>query len=54
MKEEEEADRRRGWKTISRSGLQWTLSAHPGQLKTGQGGKGYSSVVPRRYLKVAG
>ena len=28
------------WKTISKSGQEWTLPAHLGQLKTGQDGKG--------------
>ena len=37
---EKEADRRRGGKTISKSGLEWTLPAQLGQLKTGQDGKG--------------
>ena len=35
-----EADRRRGGKTISKSGQEWTLPAQLGQLKTGQDGKG--------------
>ena len=39
-KKEKEADRRRGGKTISKSGQEWTLPAHLGQLKTGQDGKG--------------
>ena len=30
-----EADRRRGGKTISKSGQEWTLPAQLGQLKTG-------------------
>ena len=34
------ADRRRGGKTISKSGQQWTLPAHIGELKIGQDGKG--------------
>ena len=34
-----EADRRRGGKTISKSGQEWTLSAQLGQLKTGQDGR---------------
>ena len=34
-----EADRRRGGKTISKSGQEWTLPAQLGQLKTGQDGK---------------
>ena len=37
---ENEADRRRGGKTISKSGQEWTLPARLGQLKTGQDGKG--------------
>ena len=37
---EKEADRRRGGKTISNSGQEWTLPAQLGQLKTGQDGKG--------------
>ena len=28
------------WKTISKSGQEWTLPAQLGQLKTGQDGKG--------------
>ena len=35
-----EADRRRGGKTISKSGQEWVLPAQLGQLKTGQDGKG--------------
>ena len=35
-----EADRRRGGKTIPKSGQEWTLLAQLGQLKTGQDGKG--------------
>ena len=37
---EKEADRRRGGKTISKSGQEWTLPAQIGQLKIGQDGKG--------------
>ena len=37
---EKEAGRRRGGKTISKSGQEWTLLAQLGQLKTGQDGKG--------------
>ena len=33
-------DRRRGGKTILKSGQEWTLPVQLGQLKTGQGGKG--------------
>ena len=32
--------RRRGGKTILKGGQKWTLSAQPGQLKTGQSRKG--------------
>ena len=32
--------RRRGGKTISKSGQEWTLPAQVGWLKTGQSGKG--------------
>ena len=32
--------KRRGGKTISKSGQEWTLPAQLGQLKTGQDGKG--------------
>ena len=39
-KKEKEAARRRGGKTISKSGQEWTLPAQLGQLKTGQDGKG--------------
>ena len=39
-KNKKEADRRRGGKTISKSGQEWTLPAQLGQLKTGQDGKG--------------
>ena len=40
MGKEEEVDRRRGGKIISKSGQGWILSAQLGQLKTGQDGKG--------------
>ena len=41
VKEKEKvADRRRGGKTMSKSGQEWTLPAQLGQLKTGQDGKG--------------
>ena len=39
-----EADRRRGGKTISKSGQEWTLPALLGQLKTGQDGKGLLQI----------
>ena len=39
-KKEKEADRRRGGKTISKSGQEWTLPAQLRQLRTGQDGKG--------------
>ena len=41
-----EADRRRGGKTISKSGQEWTLPAQLGQLKTGQHGKGLLQIHP--------
>ena len=44
MEKEKEADRRRGGKTISKSGQEWTLPAQLGQLKTGQDGKGLLRV----------
>ena len=40
MKKTKEADRRRGGKTISKSGKELTLPAQLGWLKTGQGGEG--------------
>ena len=43
-KSKKEADRRRGGKTISKSGQEWTLPAHLGQLKTGQDGKGLLQI----------
>ena len=39
-KKKKKADRRRGGKTILKSGQEWTLPAQLGQLKTGQDGKG--------------
>ena len=39
-RKKKEVDRRRGGKTISKSGKEWTLPAQLGQLKTGQDGKG--------------
>ena len=39
MEKEEEVDRRRGRKTISKGGQGWTLPAQLGQLRTGQDGK---------------
>ena len=41
---EKEADRRRGGKTISKSGQEWTSPAQLGQLKTGQDGKGLLQI----------
>ena len=35
---------RRGGKTISKSGQEWTLPAQLGQLKTGQDGKGLLQI----------
>ena len=40
MDKEEEVDRRRDWKMISKSGQVWALPAQLGLLKTGQDGKG--------------
>ena len=40
MEKHKEIDRRRGEKTISKSGQGWILSAQLGQPKTGQGVKG--------------
>ena len=37
---QKEADRIRGGQSISKGGLEWTLPALIGQLKTGQDGKG--------------
>ena len=36
---EEEVERRRDWKTILKSGHEWTLPAQLGKLNIGQGGK---------------
>ena len=36
---------KRGGKTISKSGQDWTLPAQLGQLKTGQDGKGLLRIV---------
>ena len=33
-------------KTISKNGQEWTLPAQPGQLKTGQDGKGLLRIHP--------
>ena len=41
---ERKTDRRRGEKTISKSGQQWTLPTQLGQLKTGQDGKGLLQI----------
>ena len=40
QEKEERVDRRRGGKTILRSGQEWTLLAQLGQIKTGLGGMG--------------
>ena len=40
MEIEEEVDRERGGKTMSKSGLVWTLPAQLGQLKKGKDGEG--------------
>ena len=50
-RKKKEADRRRGGKTISKSGQEWTVPAQLGQLKNRTKWKGVvanSSVVPRR------
>ena len=39
-KRKQKTDRRRGGKTLSKSGQEWTLPAQLGQLKTEQDGKG--------------
>ena len=44
VKGKEEADIRRGGKTILKSGQELNLSAQLGQLKTGQGGKGLLQI----------
>ena len=41
---EERAERRRGGKTILKSGQEWTLSAQLGLLKTGQEAKGLLQI----------
>ena len=45
-----EVDRRRGGKTISKRGQEWTLPAQLGQLKTGQDGKG--DDLPRLWDRI--
>ena len=53
----EEADRRRGGETISKSGQEWISPVQLGQLKNRTRWKGIvanSSVVPRRPSKVMG
>ena len=56
---EKEMDRRRGGKTISKSGQEWTLPAQLGQLKTGQDGNGLLRIhlwcpddLPRLWDKI--
>ena len=51
--------RRRGGKTISKSGQEWTLPAQLGQLKTGQDGKGLLQIhlwcsddLPRLWVRI--
>ena len=56
-KKEEAAARRRGEKTISKSGQEWTLPVQLRQLKNRKRWKGIvanSSVVPQRPSKVMG
>ena len=50
---------KRGGKTISKSGQEWTLRAQLGQLKTGQDGKGLLRIhlwcpddVPRLWDRI--
>ena len=43
-KEADRRNRRRGGKTISKSGQEWTLPTQLGQLKTGQDGKGLLQI----------
>ena len=45
MQKEGEVDRRRGGKTISKSGQGWTLTAELGQLRTGQDGRGCCEFI---------
>ena len=45
MEREEEIGRRRGGKTILKSGQAWTLPAQQGQLKTGQTERDYCEVI---------
>ena len=55
---EEEADRRKGGKTISKCGQEWTWQAHLGQLKTDRtrwkGIVANSSEVRRQPSRVMG
>ena len=58
-RKKKEAGRRRGGKTISKSGQEWTLPAQLGQLKTGQDGKGLLQIhlwcpddLPRLWDKI--
>ena len=53
---EKETDSKRGGKTISKSGQEWTLAAQLGQLKQDKVERivANSSVVPRRPSKVMG
>ena len=56
-KKKKEAGRRRGGKTISKSGQEWTLPAQLGQLKTGQDRKGLLRIhlwCPDEISKVMG
>ena len=45
MEKEEELDRRRGGKTMLKSGQGLTLTAQLEQLKTGQDEKGFCEVI---------
>ena len=45
MKTEEEVDRRRGGKTISKSGQEWTLPAQLGQLRQDKMERAWCEVI---------
>ena len=44
MEKEEEVDKRRGGKTMLKSGQEWALAAQLEQLKIGQDGKGLLQI----------
>ena len=45
MKGKRREDRKKGGKTISKSGQDWTLTAQLGWLKKGQDGKGLFELI---------